>query len=143
MQESLLSELDKEIAKREKWSRSDFGLAQLVYCIGLTASALGVLAVAIGGTHPAVLACLAAIPGIVLMIDRTFQMQTRAKWNFTYRHRVVELRRRLLYEGAPCAEISRRFSQLDQSMEGIFPYTDRSTISSGNAENQGAEPPAN
>ena len=129
--ESLLQELEADIIHHEKWEGRDFGWAQVFVWIGIVTSIVASLHAAGAFTIDKIYgAVIAAIPGAVLVIDKTFKFAARASWHALYRASLKALFRRLRDESAPVGTVSAERSKLEVEMERMFPPLDSGALGS-------------
>jgi hypothetical protein len=113
----------------KKWERRDFPLAQIFVWVGIVTSVAASLHAAGAFTLEKLSAAvLAAIPGAVLVVDRTFKFAARASWHAVYRASLKALYRKLRDEKATDASISPEKSKLKIEMEKMFPPVESSSL---------------
>lgn len=64
---------------------------------------------------------LAALPGVVLLIERQFAYRKRSAWHEEFKTRLRALERALAYEKIEEPEISRQLNALELKMNGKYP----------------------
>jgi hypothetical protein len=74
---------------------------------------------------PLVLGILAAIPGSVIMIDRSFRFQDRWRWHCIVATKYAALEQRLTIEDASVEEISKEMLDYLYDMEKKYPSHSR------------------
>jgi hypothetical protein len=125
----LRAELEALILHHRKWEFRDFLSAQVFVWVGIGASvastlyASGVLDI---GRQTA--AIVGAMPGVIIVVDKTFKFAARASWHAKYRASLNSLFRKLRDEHAPAPTVSQSFSKLEIDMEAIFPPLDTTNI---------------
>jgi hypothetical protein len=127
--QTLKEELEKDIEHHSKWSRRDFAWAQIFIWVGIVAS----IAASLNAAKAFELcklygAILAAIPGAVLVVDRTFKFASRASWHSLYVAYLKALHRRIRDQGEQEGKVSPDKSKLDVEMEKMFPPLDAAGI---------------
>ena len=126
---TLREELEKDIDHHWKWSGRDFAWAQIFIWLGIVASIAASLNAAkafeLCKLHGAI---LAAIPGAVLVVDRTFKFASRASWHSLYVAYLKALHRRIRDQGETEAIVSPDKSKLNIEMEKMFPPLDAAGI---------------
>ena len=137
MEEDLLSELESQSKNHKMWYKYDFALAQTVLWLGIGASFLSSLATA---TKPIldkywptegvtlVIAVLAAIPGLTILVDKTFKFATRSSWHGLFMIKIDSLVRGLRYSNRSIGDASADFSELEIQMHNLFPPLDSSSL---------------
>ena len=68
-----------------------------------------------------IVAIVAAIPGVVIIVDRSFSFAARGRWHDLLYTNTCALARALKYEGAAENEISQKFSELLKTFEENYP----------------------
>ena len=127
---TLLDEIEQDIDHHTKWEGRDFSSAQIFLWIGIVASVAASLhaAGAFAIDNKLCGAVLAAIPGVVLIIDKTFKFAARASWHALYRASLKSLFRKLRNESAPINTVSAERSKLEFEMEKMFPPLDSGSL---------------
>jgi hypothetical protein len=122
----LLKELETELDSHARWQGHDFVLAQTLLWIGIGASALSSLLVAMKLPNvPQWLAItLPALPGIALVVDKTFKYAARSAWHAIYGVRLKALLRELNYRAGTENDVSKLLDELQSEMQALFPPLD-------------------
>lgn len=81
-------ELSNSIENTIKWAKINYVLAHIVFTISIVSSFGGSLIIALG-KDKILTVILAALPGLMLLINNTFRFEERAKW-FWRKTRVSE-----------------------------------------------------
>jgi hypothetical protein len=68
-----------------------------------------------------VIAIFAAIPGTVIVIERSFSFARRADWHHIMRAQLLQLENSAKYEGASMESVSKAFAELFLEMERKYP----------------------
>ncbi|MBA5689161.1 hypothetical protein [Rugamonas apoptosis] len=121
----LEDELKTLIAHHKKWEGRDFTWAQVFVWGGIiasgTSSIYGSGITEMGHFFAAV---VGAIPGVLIVVDKTFKFSARASWHARYRAALNSLFRKLRDENSPVPPISQALSKLESEMERDFPPMD-------------------
>lgn len=118
--------LEKLAARHEhdtRWAARDFMTAQIFLWTAVISSfATAILAAAADPALPKLLVpTLAAIPGAVIVIDKSFSFSRRAGWHWEMAAKVDQLLNRIQFENAKVEDISKDLSELRMAMEQKFP----------------------
>lgn len=117
--------LIEKITERQKrdalWGRWDFIFAQSFIWGAILASFISAIVAASGRASPLLVAFLSAIPGTVIVIDRSFSFARRARWHRILYLRLDELINDLQFRGVAVDEIARNLSTLRIEMQETFP----------------------
>jgi hypothetical protein len=130
MTDDLRTEIRNLLDEHAHWQGHDFNVAQGLLWLGIIASAIGSLAA--GGViplHKAVTAVIAALPGVVLLIDKTFKHSARSAWHAVYGTRLRVLDRRLRDEQAEVKDVAVDLGKLETEMQNLFPPLDPGLLS--------------
>ena len=85
--------------------------------ISVIATASATISVAAGTLTKEINAILAALPGITLLITKTFQFESRSNW-WWKRYQVYDsLYRELKYEGVKAEEVSKKITSIQENTE--------------------------
>lgn len=119
------SELVKKIAARidhdERWAKLDFLCAQIFVWLTILASFFTAILAAAEAVSPLLLAFLAAIPGTVIVIEKSFAFSRRARWHWTMVATLEEYKNKLEFQSADVGEVSKLLSEFRKAMEESFP----------------------
>jgi hypothetical protein len=85
--------------------------ANVFVAIGVCASAITTISVAAGTLTPFMNAVLAALPGIVVMVLKTFKFEQRSRWWWEKYHGVLDIKAGLLPDGSNEREINRQLAK--------------------------------
>jgi hypothetical protein len=120
--EQLLLRLRTRRAFDEKWATTNFVVSQVFTATAIFAS-FGVALVAAANivTSPIALAILTAIPGTVIVIDRSFLFAARWRWHCTVATRFIALEQMLLFEGGTVEKVSQAMTTFLSDMEERYP----------------------
>jgi hypothetical protein len=125
MADDLQTEIHDMLNHHSQWGGHDFNVAQGLLWLGILASGFGSLAAGGVISLPRPLsAAIAAIPGLVLLLDKTFKHSARSSWHAMYGARLRILNRRLRDEQANPADVSSELGRLEIEMENLFPPLD-------------------
>jgi hypothetical protein len=108
----LLTELRAARRRTSKYGWHHYVLAYIVASIAVAGSIAATIFATQGG-KPLVTAILAAIPGAAVAFNATFHFEQKAFWHWRTTKRFDGLIRRLEYENAKVADVSRDFSTAD------------------------------
>ncbi len=119
--DQLASKISRRLVQDDRWARLDFSLAQLFLWLAILASFVSA-ALAAADTIPKLwLALLAAIPGTVIVVDKSFSFAKRARWHWEMSSRLERLLLKLQFEGKSVAEVAAEYGDLRVEMEDKFP----------------------
>ena len=92
--QAIKDELIKEIKKRKKWEKGDFQLAHFFIWFSILASFSSSIIIAAGdiGINKIIVAIIAGIPGLVVVVDKTFEFARRSAWDTMYKIDMQELK---------------------------------------------------
>lgn len=117
--------IDKIRARQKldnKWGKFDFILAQLFVWLAILASFLtAILTAADQVQEKLVLALLTAIPGTVIVIEKSFSFARRARWHWEMIARLEQFSNQLEFECSKVEEVSKRLGEFRFDMEKKFP----------------------
>jgi hypothetical protein len=122
----LIKKISARIAHDEKWAKTDFLCAQIFVWLTILASFFTAILAATEKVSPLLVAFLAAIPGTVIVVEKSFSFGKRARWHWEMVATLEGLLNSLLYEEASIDEVSRQLSEHRKVMEKSFPilYSD-------------------
>lgn len=122
------TELAQLIATRRandaKWAQRNFMVAQTFMWLAIIASFGTAIASATAKVSPIVIAIFTAIPGTVILIDKSFSFARRAQWHYLMRAKLEQFENALRFEGASVDATSKSLSSLVIEMEQAFPGMD-------------------
>ena len=118
-------ELADKIATRRRsdvrWGGFNFCIAQAFLWIAILGSFGAAIAAATNTVSPIIISVCAAIPGTVIVIDRSFSFARRSSWHHMMRARLDQLENSLRYEGASVESVSKALGDLFMEMEARYP----------------------
>ena len=121
----LIGEIEQGIEHHARWYSRDFTLAQSILWIGILASAgSALIAAEVFDLEKWKGALIAAIPGVVIVVDKSFKFAARASWHSIFRTSLKGLRRDIRDNGMPHPEVAAKLSKLEEDMEKLFPSLD-------------------
>jgi hypothetical protein len=125
--EQLRTELLSRIAARreidERWRRLNFFWGQVSIWAAIVSSFGTAIAAATNQLPHVLIAIFAAIPGGVILIERSVGLNHRAKWFSVMVAKAERLEYALRFEGASVESISRDFSEMRVETEKSSPLT--------------------
>jgi hypothetical protein len=101
--------------------RVNYCAAYLFLLLAVCSSAVATMSVAVGMWSKTVNAILAALPGVMYLINRQFRFEERSKWWFEKFYVIEGLYRGLVYEKRDEAEISRALTLQSQKLGMRWP----------------------
>lgn len=136
-QDQLRRELAKKFSERMRkagrWARTDFMLAQVFTWLAILASFLSAILTA-GETlkdNKLLLALLTAIPGTVIVIEKSFGFAKRARWHWEFEAALDKLHTQLTFGKKPIEQAAQEYGDLRVSMEVTFPAGGPETLGDG------------
>lgn len=118
---ALLSKIQTRQTYDDKWARVDFMLAQLFVWLAILSSFLTAILAVADVVPKLVLAMLAAIPGAVILVDKSFSFARRARWHWDMVAKLDQFSNQLQFEDAKVEEVSKRLGEFRFEMEAKFP----------------------
>jgi hypothetical protein len=116
----LLDDLENRLHYDSTWKLRNFVIAATFLWLGVGGSFGSSIAAAFKA--PAwIVAITAAIPGVVIIVDRTFSFAARGRWHDLLYTNIDALARALKYEDAAEKEISQKFSELLKASQESYP----------------------
>nr|WP_295923078.1 hypothetical protein [uncultured Dyadobacter sp.] len=112
---SIRKELNKEIRLRSRWEVIDFYLAHTFLWISILASFTSAIFLASDKymfCSKLITAAVAGIPGLVVIIDKTFDFAKRASWGSMYKIELLQLKDDLDFEIINVHKAARKFRLL-------------------------------
>lgn len=117
----LTKEIEDEIIEAKRMARVCNWWSGVLTAVGAIATAAATITSAIGlGTDvasKALVASLAAIPGLALALQRTQRLDARTAWHTERMRRLQALQRARAYQGVPDADSSNSMSELELELE--------------------------
>ena len=101
--------------------RMNYFAAYLFLILAVSCSAVATLSVAVGLWPKAVNAVLAALPGLMYLVNRQFRFEERSKWWFEKFYVIEGLYRGLVRERRDEAEISKELTLQSRTLAGRWP----------------------
>jgi hypothetical protein len=117
---SLIEDLEKRTQYDFNMGRHNFLIAQAFIWLGIVSS-FGSAVAAAFRAQAWIVAVAAAIPGVVIIVDRSLNFAARGRWHDLLYTNIGALSRALRYEGASEKEISQKFSELLKASEESYP----------------------
>ena len=118
---ALLGKIHTRKAHDDKWARTDFILAQLFVWLAILSSFLTAILAVADVVPKLVLALLAAIPGAVILVDKSFSFARRARWHWDMVAKLDQFSNQLQFEEARVEDVSKQLGEFRFDMEAKFP----------------------
>jgi hypothetical protein len=118
--QELLKEIEKSIKHRRKYELMDFRLAHIFLWASLIASFASSIIIASGlqtEKNKIFIAIIAGIPGLIILVDKTFDFATRAVWGATFRIELEELKDKLSFKKIDPYDASKEYRELSKRYE--------------------------
>ena len=121
-EKELQDEISRKIKHTRRFATMDFSLAHLFLWISILASFTSTIIVAYGVPEDweIVIAIIAGVPGLVILIDKTFDFKRRAVWGAMLRIELQELRDDLLIRKLDPDKASKKFREIERTYESAF-----------------------
>jgi len=127
---ALLQKIKKRQSRDAAWGRWDFIIAQCFLWVAIAASFGTAIVLAVADKMPTLsTAIFAAVPGVVIVIERTFSFSRRSRWHRELFLRLDELVNDLEFRDASVEEVAKRLSTLRIKMQESFPGMSTDDIS--------------
>ncbi|UVM36040.1 hypothetical protein LOY28_14920 [Pseudomonas sp. B21-017] len=117
----LIDKITTRIGYDEKWARSDFFCAQIFVWLTILASFFAAILTAAQAASALFLALLAAIPGTMIVIEKSFAFGKRARWHWEMVATLEGYKNKLIFQDADVGEVSILLSEFIKEMEKKFP----------------------
>lgn len=117
----LIERMEYRINSCAKRNRRNYYTAFGLLVLAVIASAATAIAVAMDEMPKALVAALAATPGIFVLVNTTFRFEERSRWYWRKRTRLEVLCRRYRYEGMSEANVSQAWNKIDEDMFNEWP----------------------
>ena len=124
----LMRELEDRGQYTKTWAKLNFAIAHVLFMLAIVAS-FGTTLIATTTASRVAVALLAAIPGLVILIDRAFSFGRRADWFYQYDNEIAALIRQLRDQDGDPAKVSQQLTATAKEMERLFPAMQASAIS--------------
>lgn len=118
--DDLRAHLAERASRTRKHARKNYFAAYALFLIAITSSAAATISVSVGLAKE-LSAILAAMPGIMLLVNNTLKLEARSRWHWNKAHRLEQLLRELVHEGRDLKEVSRELTNVEKEMEGVWP----------------------
>jgi len=112
-----------EVAHYLRLARGNYFTVWAMYVVSVGASFLATVFAAMGSLDKVWLAVLAAIPGVVVLVNNTFKFAARSQWHYEKRRRLNSLLR-LSEAGAQATtapEVAEKWNRIDEEMDRSWP----------------------
>lgn len=119
---NFLQELNVAIKTRLKYESLDFILAQSLFWISILASFISAILIANKNEelNPLIMAIIAGIPGLVVVIQKTFNFTERTTWDTNFRIELQALKDKIIFEKMPIKVAADKFRELNRKFETEF-----------------------
>lgn len=120
--ESFKIELNNIIKRRKKYERLDFKLAHLMLWLSILASFSSAIIIADGeiGIPKIVLAIISGIPGLVVVIEKSFDFAKRSVWGTMYKIDLQELQDEIDFKKLDPSLAAKKLRQITRRNEMSF-----------------------
>jgi hypothetical protein len=122
--QSFYDELSKEIKHRRKYESVDFQLSHYFVWTSILTSFLSSIFVASGNAffkdHNIWFSILAGIPGLCVIIEKTFDFARRSFWGTMYRLDLQELKDKIDFGKTDQYEAAKEFREIMRKNESLF-----------------------
>jgi hypothetical protein len=118
--QELQKEIEKSIKHRRTYELMDFRLAHIFLWASIIASFASSIIIASGlqtEKNKIFIAIIAGIPGLIILIDKTFDFATRAVWGATFRIELEELKDKLVFKKIEPYDASTEYRELSKRYE--------------------------
>ncbi|MBX3257840.1 MAG: hypothetical protein KF862_27165 [Chitinophagaceae bacterium] len=118
--QGLQTEIEKSIKHRRTYELMDFRLAHIFLWASIIASFASSIIIASGlqtDKNKIFITIIAGIPGLIILVDKTFDFATRAVWGARFRIELEELRDKLVFKKIEPYEASKEFRELSKRHE--------------------------
>jgi hypothetical protein len=119
--EDLLRRIDLRRVFDRKWATINQFTSHFFAATAIIASLVGAILAAADKTNPIVLACLTALPGAVIIVDRTFLFSARWRWHETVAKRMEAMEHVLRFQSGSVKDISIAMTTFLAEMENKYP----------------------
>ena len=120
-----------KICLRFLFSRADAFLHYGLILLGITASTIVSIQQVLESQNvesnfifisdKGLLAIIAAIPGVILLIQKEFKFDKRSAWHWEYRRRLVTLKRKIEFAELEVKEACHKINTIDEEFAMTFP----------------------
>jgi hypothetical protein len=118
----LQKEIEKEIKRRRTYESWDFKLAHFFLWLSILASfGASIIVAADVAIDKIAVAIIAGIPGLIILIDKSFDFAKRAVWGAMYRIELEELKDELVFKKTEPYAASKKFRDIKRKNE--FSYS--------------------
>lgn len=118
----LLDELTKKIKHRRKFEVMDFRLAHIFLWLSIIASFASSITIASGiPTGKNILfATIAGVPGLIILIDKTFDFKRRAIWGAMFRIALEDIKDDLVFRSGEPSMIVKHLRETERDFENKY-----------------------
>lgn len=121
-EQELLSEINKKIKHRRKNERLDASWAHIFLWASILASFASTIIIAAGSLqiNKIIVAIIAAVPGVVIAIDKTFDFKGRAVWGAMFRIELQSLKDEFVFAKLPALQVAQKLRALERRFEELY-----------------------
>jgi len=118
-EQDLQNEITNKIKRRRKFELMDYRLAHLFLWISILASFVSTISVASGkiGDLKIYFAVIAGIPGLVIVIDKTFDFKRSAVWGTMFRIELEELKDDFTFKKIDSYQVAKKLREIERKFE--------------------------
>ncbi len=121
---NLDQELSESIEAEWRSARLTFWVADGLLYASIVFSIAATLVVGNDWIERGYAAIIAAVPALVLSLERSFKLSARSDWHYKYFLRLLAISRRMRDEKMTAVDASRELTGLDMEMDQTFPQRD-------------------
>ena len=123
--DKLNNQIEKELKNRIKschhLGQTNYRLAYLVILTAIITNIFATFFVATDYLLKPYTALLTAMPGILLLLNRTLKFEDKARWYWKHMRKLDGLLRAMEFESKQAAEISHELTEIDEMMDAEWP----------------------
>jgi flagellar biosynthesis protein FlhB len=121
-EQELQTEIAGKIKHRRKFEVMDFRLAHIFLWVSILASFTSTIIVAFGVPvgKEILFAVIAGVPGLIILIDKTFDFKKRAVWGAMFRIELEDLKDEFVFKKGDPYEIAKKLRQIERKYELLY-----------------------
>ena len=121
-EQELQNEISKKIKHRRRFEVMDFRLAHLFLWVSILASFISTIAVASGvkEENKILIAVIAGIPGLVILIDKTFDFKRRSVWGAMFRIELEDLKDKFAFKKGDPYLVAKKLREIERKFELLY-----------------------